>query len=98
MTTKDFEIIDQVANEISPEYKATLSIEEEWVSFENTKNDTKKVVMSVNSLVEMYTADKEKFMRTLKASISGDLTSFDKVSLHIDLYDYFALSHTKNAL
>ena len=50
MTTKDFEIIDQVANEISPEYKATLSIEEEWVSFENTKNDTKKVVMSVNSL------------------------------------------------
>jgi hypothetical protein len=29
MTTKDFEIIDQVANEISPEYKATLSIEEE---------------------------------------------------------------------
>lgn len=35
--------------------------------------------MSVNSLVEMYTADKEKFMRTLKASISGDLTSFDKV-------------------
>lgn len=38
MTTKDFEIIDQVANEISPEYKATLSIEEEWVSFENTKN------------------------------------------------------------
>lgn len=37
MTTKDFEIIDQVANEISPEYKATLSIEEEWVSFENTK-------------------------------------------------------------
>ena len=79
MTTKDFEIIDQVANEISPEYKATLSIEEEWVSFENTKNDTKKVVMSVNNLVEMYTADKEKFMRTLKASISGDLTSFDKV-------------------
>lgn len=79
MTTKDFEIINQVANEISPEYKATLSIEEEWVSFENTKNDTKKVVMSVNSLVEMYTADKEKFMRTLKASINGDLTSFDKV-------------------
>lgn len=79
MTKKDFEIIDQVANEISPEYQATLSIEEEWVSFENTKNDTKKVVMSVNSLVEMYTADKEKFMRTLKASINGDLTSFDKV-------------------
>lgn len=79
MTTKDFEIIDQVAKEISPEYKATLSIEEEWVSFENTKNDTKKVVMSVNSLVEMYTADKEKFMQILKASISGDLTSFDKV-------------------
>lgn len=44
MTTKDFEIIDQVANEISPEYKATLSIEEEWVSFENTKKRIKTII------------------------------------------------------